>query len=198
LRQVRTLAQMIKLITIITLIILLLTSCQGSKNKGQELALDIRTSLIKAEKLELTTEAKADYGDRVYDFTFTYTGNADKGEIKITAPESIAGLTAEVSVSGGTLKYDGAVLDTGALTKDGLSPAEAMPVLISQWQSGYISGCNYEKLGDTQTLAVTTDVTETVKQRTWFDVKTHLPIRAELSENGKMVIACTFENVIIE
>lgn len=179
-------------------IILLLSSCQGARSKGQELALDIRAGLLEADKLELTTTARADYGERVYDFTFKYAGNADKGEIEITAPESIAGLRAEVSVSGGTLRYDGAVLDTGALTKDGLSPAEVIPVLISQWQSGYISGCNFEKLGDTETLAVTTDITETVKQRTWFDVRTHLPIRAELSDNGKMVIACQFENVIIE
>jgi hypothetical protein len=176
---------------------LLLASC-SAQSKGQELALDIRASLIKAEKLELTTSVKADYGDRVYNFSYKYAGNADKGEIEITAPASIAGLKAEVSVSGGTLQYDGTVLDTGAVTKDGLSPAEAIPVLISQWQSGYISGCNYEKLGDQSTLAVTTDITETVSQRTWFDVKTRLPVRAELSENGKMVVACEFENVVIE
>lgn len=186
------------MIALIMLIVLVLSSCQGSKNSGEELALDIRTSLIEAEKLEITTNVRADYGERVYDFTFKYSGNADKGAIEIMAPESIAGLKAEVSVSGGTLNYDGAVLDTGAVTKDGLSPAEAIPVLVSQWQSGYISGCNYEKLGDTETLAVTTDITETVKQRTWFDVKSHLPLRAELSDNGKMVIACQFENVIIE
>lgn len=183
----------------ITLIaITLLGSCQGTKNKGQALALDIRTGLLAAEKLELTTTVRADYGERVYDFTFKYAGNADKGALEITAPESIAGLKAEVSVSDGTLQYDGAVLDTGALTNDGLSPAEALPVLIAQWKSGYISGCNYEKFEDTETLAVTTDITQTVKQRTWFDVKTHLPIKAELSDNGRTVIACRFENVILE
>jgi hypothetical protein len=177
---------------------LLLSSCKNTGYKGQELALDIRVALIKAEKLELMTTVKADYGDRVYDFSFKYSGDAEKGGIEITAPESIAGLKADVSVSGGTLKFDSAVLDMGAVTMDGLSPAEALPVLISQWQSGYISGCNYEKLGDIDTLAVTTDITQTVRQRTWFDVKTHLPVHSELSDNGKMVVSCQFENVIIE
>ena len=160
--------------------------------------MEIRAGLIEAEKLALTTSVRADYGDRVYDFSFNYSGNADRGHIEITAPESIAGLKAEVSVSGGTLEYDGAVLDTGAVTKDGLSPAEALPVLISQWQTGYISGCSYEKLGDLNTLAVTTDITESVMQRTWFDVKSHLPVQSELSDSGKTVISCRFENVIIE
>lgn len=182
----------------ITLVLALLLSSCKSAGSGQELALEIRAGLVKAVKLELTASVRADYGDRVYDFTFNYSGNADSGEIEITAPDSIAGLKAKVSVSGGTLEYDGAALDTGAVTKDGLSPAEALPVLISQWQTGYISGCNHEKLGDINTLAVTTDITETVLQRTWFDEKTHLPVRSELSDSDKTVITCRFENVIIE
>lgn len=191
--QVKKLAQMIPLIAIV-----LLASCQSSKSSGQELALDIRTTLLEALKLEMTVNVAADYGDRVYDFTFNYSGDANNGQIELTAPETIAGLKAKVSVSGGTLEYDGAVLDTGAVTADGLSPADALPVLISQWESGYISGCNYEKLGDINTLAVTTNITETVSQRTWFDVKTLLPLRSELSENGRMVLSCEFGDVIIE
>lgn len=191
--QVKKLARMIPLIAIV-----LLTSCQTSKSGGQELALDIRTNLLEASKLEMTANVAADYGDRVYDFTFKYSGDANNGQIELTAPEAIAGLKAKVSVSGGTLEYDGAVLDTGAVTADGLSPADALPVLISQWESGYISGCNYEKLGDTNTLAVTTDITGAVSQRTWFDVKTLLPLRSELSDSGRMVLSCEFGNVIIE
>jgi outer membrane lipoprotein-sorting protein len=191
LRQVKALALMIALI-------LLLASCKVAGKAADEMALDIRTALLEAEKLEITTNVTADYGDRVYDFKLKFTGNADLGEIEILAPESIAGLKAEVSISGGTLKYDGATLDTGALTGDGLSPAEAVPVLIAQWQTGFLSGCNFEKLDETDALAVTSDVTESVAQRTWFDTETRLPLRAELSENGEMVIKCDFENVIIE
>lgn len=195
-RQVTSLARMITLMTSIILA-LLLTGCTA-KNSGQELALDIRARFLEAQTINITTSVTADYGDRVYDFVFTYAGDADSGIIEITSPESIAGLKAKVSVSGGTLEYDGAVLDTGAATGDCLSPAEAIPVLLSQWQSGYISGCNFEKLGDLDTLAVTTDITETVAQRTWFDAKSKLPLRSELSDHGKMVIACQFDNVTIE
>lgn len=191
-RQVKALALMI------TLSCMIFSSCRGAGGKRQDLALQIRAGFLQAEKLALTAFITADYGDRVYDFTFSYSGNADEGEIEITSPESIAGVKAKVSVSGGTLEYDGAVLDTGAVTQDGLSPAEAIPVLISQWQTGYISGCNFEKLGDSEMLAVTTDITETVHQRSWFDVKTRLPVRSELTDGGKTVITCEFENIVIE
>jgi hypothetical protein len=183
----------------ITLLLLLLPlcACGGSKSSGEALALKIRTSLLEVTALSVSADITADYGERVYDFSVKFSGNADSGVIEIMAPEAIAGLTATVNVSGTTLSYDGAVLDTGAITGDGLSPAETIPVLISQWQSGYISGCNYEKLGDTDALAVTTDISETVSQRTWFDIKTQKPIRAELSDGGKMVVACRFGDVII-
>jgi outer membrane lipoprotein-sorting protein len=191
LRQVTSLALMITLL-------FLLSSCRVADRRASQLASEIRTDYIKAQKLELTTDVKADYGDRVYDFTFKYTGDAEKGEILITAPESIAGLKATVSVKGGTLEYDGAVLDTGALTSDGLSPAEAIPLLLSQWQSGYITNTGFEKLGDTDTLSVTTDVSETITQRTWFDAKSRLPVRAELSDTGRMVLSCVFKNTVVE
>lgn len=182
----------------LVLSLIFISSCGPAKKGGEQLALDIRTSFLKAEKIDLTADVTADYGDRIYRFTFTYTGGADKGEITVTAPKELAGLKAGVSVSGGTISYDGAELDTGPLAGDGLSPAEAVPVLISQWQTGYITGCNYEKLGDTESLAVETPVTETVSQRTWFDVKTRLPVRSELSAGGKMVISVDFGDVSLE
>ncbi|SHH85805.1 hypothetical protein SAMN02745823_01223 [Sporobacter termitidis DSM 10068] len=180
------------------MLLFLLSACSAAKSGGQELALDIRANLLKATKIDMTADVTANYDDRTYQFTLTYSGNADRGTVVISAPKEVAGLKAEVSVSGGTISYDGANLDTGPLTGDGLSPAEAVPVLISQWETGYISGCNYEKLGDDQALAVSTDVTETVSQRTWFDVKTQLPIRAELSDGGRLVIACVFKNAAVE
>jgi hypothetical protein len=180
-------------------LISLITLCACSpKTRGEELALDIRTMMLEADSLDLTTQVTADYGERVFEFTFRYTGGAQDGTLEITQPEAIAGLKATVSVSGGTLEFDGAMLDTGAVTSDGLSPAQCIPVLISQWQSGYISGCNFEKLNDFETLAVTTDITQTVTQRTWFDKKTHLPIKSELYDGGMMVIDCLFENIVIE
>ena len=192
-RQVKTLALMITLILLMTL-----CSCRSSQSSGEEMALDIRTMLLGAGTLDITTHVTADYGEHVYEFSFRYTGNAQEGTLEVIKPEEVAGLKAKISVSGGTLEFDGAVLDTGAITADGLSPAQCIPVLISQWQSGYISGCNFEKLGDNDTLAVTTDLSQAVTQRTWFDCKTLLPLQAELYANGVMVISCRFENIIIE
>ena len=196
-RQVTALARKIPRLLLAMIFCVSLAACGGPKNGGRDLALDIRTDLLKASQLDLTADVTADYGDRVYRFVFNYSGNADGGTLTLTSPANVAGLTVRVSVASGTITYDGAALDTGRLTGDGLSPAEAVPVLLNQWQSGYISGVNLEKLDGADTVAVTTDVTDSVRQRTWFDSDTRLPLRSELSENGRMVVACSFSGVTV-
>jgi len=180
--------------------LLLLSSCAGTAGDGAEkAALNMKTEFNGAAKIEIVADIKADYGDRVYEFKLKYTGGGDGGEITITAPEEIAGLTAAVSLQGGvTLKYDGAELDTGAVTTDGMSPAEALPVLIDQWRTGFVTSCDFEKLGKTDTLAVASDISNTTRQRTWFDSGTLLPVTSEISDGGSAVIFCQFENVILD
>jgi hypothetical protein len=176
---------------------LALCACRSSKNSGEETALDIRTMMLESDHIDLTARVTAitAFASRL---CLRYTGDAQAGTLEVLEPATIAGLKAAVSVTGGTLDYDGASLDTGGVTADGLSPAQCVPVLISQWRSGYISGCNFEKLGDDETLAFTTDITASVSERTWFDVGTLLPIKSELYDGGVMVLSCRFETIIID
>lgn len=181
----------------ITLLIVL-TSCASSENKADELALEIRTEFIAATRLDMTLSMTADYGNRVYEYKLTYTGDASSGTIELREPASIAGLTIKLSVSGAVMEYDGASLDTGVLMSNDLTPIDAIPLLISQWQKGYITECQYETYNDNDTIAVTTQISDTDMQKVWFDINTHLPIRAEISSNGTMVIACNFEDIKME
>ena len=186
-RQAKLLALMIMLT--------LLTACSPTKNNTDKMA-EIRTDFIAAERIELTAAITADYGARVYDFRVKYTGSSQSGKIEILAPESIAGITAEVDISGITLSYDGARMETGRIS--GLSPAEAIPTLIACWQQGIVKLLAEETLDSIDTLSMESDITETVRVKTWFDANALLPLRAEISENGKTVIQCEFENVIVE
>ena len=179
--------------------LMLLSSCAGSENNAEKSALDMKTEFNEAARIEIVADVKADYGDRVYEFKLKYTGGGETGEIAIMEPETIAGLSAAVSLQGGvTLKYDGAELDTGAVTADGLSPAEALPTLIEQWRTGFITYCDFEKLGDADTFAAVSDISNATRQKTWFDAKTLLPVRSEISNNGTTVIFCQFENVVLD
>ena len=179
-----------------TALMTLLSSCAaGGGARGR--AAELRTELNAAERISLTADITADYGDRVCDFTVDYTDDSGEGTIVIRKPDVVAGVTARVSGGGAILEYDGVTVETGPLTQDGLSPAAALPLMLEQWRSGYTAECVPEKLDGADALALTTTVSSTVALRTWFDMTSGAPLRAELTENGRTVIFCEFENVII-
>lgn len=177
------------------ILLLVLSACGRGEKGGTQLALDVRRELQNASGLSLTADVTADYGKRTYQFTVDYKGTAELGALTITAPDSIAGITAKVDLSRGSMTFDGATLDTGPLTGDGLSPAEAIPVLYRAWLGGDITGSWFERLGDSETLVVTTAITDSVTQRTWFNKTTHLPVRSEIMSGGRTVIMGTFRSV---
>ena len=179
-------------------LILLFTGCASSGKDADALALKIRAEYISAAKIETVVNITADYGEKVYPYKLRYTGSSSAGTIEVLEPDVIAGLKATVNVSGGTLHYDGADLDTGALSPDGLSPLTALPVMLNQWQSGFITNSILETYNGTGALTVTTALSDNETQKVWFDAKTHLPIRSEISLDGRLVIACVFEDTTIE
>ncbi len=190
-RQVASLALM-------TAILAAMCSCAVTDGgKAQEQALELRTKYISAESYELTAKITADYGDRLFEYVICCVGDGDTCELKVLEPESIAGLMAEVTDGGLEISYDGAELSAGALDGDGLEPAGAVPLMISMWQSGYISGAVYEKYSGSDTLKVTYRVTDGETLQTWFFKDSGMPMRAEILSSGRRVIACEFNGAKI-
>lgn len=188
-RQVFALAQMITLCLCLTL----LCACtRGEAALPQE---KIRAEFQAAQQVEMTIALTADYGSRVYDYTVSYTGSGDIGTLEILQPESIAGLQAELREGSAYLVYDGTEFETGAILPDGLAPIDALPMLITQWQTGYVTDAVSERYKGQDTVALTTAVTDDVSLRTWFDEETLLPVHAEVSYNNSVVLFCDFEDV---
>ena len=185
-----------KTLGVCTVICVLLVLCGCGAASPMETAEEIKTELGGYSALTLTANITASYENCVYDFKIKCAKEAGELEIEILKPESLAGITARLEEDGFTLSYDGVEMSTGKLTEEGLSPAGALPVLIEQWTEGYASGAVYETRGDREALALDTNITDTVKQRTWFDRETHLPIYSEISENGVVVVTCEFENIV--
>lgn len=173
-----------------------LTSCVSSSKSADETAQDVRTRLQDSE-ISLTAELKANYGDRVYDFTLAYSTSS--GIIEVKAPELLAGTTVTVNKEDGstTLQYDGAELDTGALTEDGLSPVAALPTIVDQWIESYIIESFYESSDGTDFVAIRTQISDDVISTNWFDRSTGDPIKAEIATDDNVVIQCTFSGVSI-
>lgn len=187
-RQVKLLALMIP-------ICLLLGSC-SSKQTVEEKAMELQAEYAAWEKLTITADISADYGDSVYDFKLQYTGNETEGTVCVLSPTELAGLTAELTKENSYLVYDGAELSLSELTTDGLSPMDCLPMMIGQWAGGYISGAETEAADGIDALAVTYAVSDDVSLKTWFEYGNNLPVKAEIYFKDSMVIYCEFENIV--
>ena len=173
-----------------------LTAC--GKASVQDVADRISGELQGSQKIVMTAKISANYGDKVYNFKISCSKTPEETRIDIKEPKTLAGISAVCVEVGYELSFDGVQVTTGVLTRNGLSPAEALPALISQWQDGYITGAVFEKYGGVSAAALDTCFTDDIMQRTWFDTENLLPIHSDISQNGTVVISCDFENIIIE
>jgi outer membrane lipoprotein-sorting protein len=172
-------------------------SCSGQP-KPEKLEAEIKDIFRGAGSVEATADITADYGGGAFSFSVRYTGSADMGSVEILAPENISGITARVTFPECSLEYDGLSLEAGPLTGDGLSPVQALPVLLGQWTDGYAELMSFERLGGVDALALETRITEASSQRTWFDAETLMPLRSEIYGDGRMIVACKIESIRID
>lgn len=184
------------------MILPLLAGCSGGEQDGgdpaEELALQIRTEYLAMTACAAAVEITADYGQRVYEYAMTFSWQKD-GETLLTvvSPENIAGITAHIRDGSTTLEYDGASLETGQLSAEGLSPMEAVPALLEYIFSGFIAECDLETVDSSQQLWICCREPENspgtgTEAAFWFDADSHALVRAEVLSDGYTVIQCVF------
>ena len=178
---------------------LLLAGCgTGQEEKGPvDRVLAIRGQYLAAGGCTAALNVMADYGQRGYYYTMDVTVSGGQTLVEVTAPAEVAGITACLDEAGGSLVYDGTVLETGMLSDDGLTPLSSVPALLEQVRSGFIASCASENLNGTSALRVLCRdpvVPAGTGQETtlWFDTQTHGLIQGEITVDGRRVVLCEF------
>lgn len=177
------------------MILLFLLSACGSQggSEGEELALTIRGEYLAMDRCDCQAQLTADYGQRVYDFTVSAAVEGEETTVTILQPEEAAGITARITEEGGALEYEGMSMETGPLDEEGLSPAQALPVLLEAARSDYMAECTLEEDGSLLRVrcADPTKNPGTGREVTlWFDAESHDLVRGEISADGMRVVRC--------
>ena len=177
--------------------LLLLSACAGGGTGRQveELALTIRGEWLETTDCSAGMEVTADYGQRVYQYEMELLVENGETCLTLTAPETVAGITARAAGEDSFLEYDGLVLETGPLNEEGLTPVSAVPTLLEAIRSGYIIACGLEE--NTGLLRVNCGDAEGVpgagtEIALWFDAATHELKKGEIFSDGFRVISCVF------
>ena len=183
----------------VLMISLLLSACAAAEGEtADDLALKLRGEYLAAERCSGTACVTADYGQRVYQYELEFQSNEEETLLTLTAPETVAGLTARLSwEEGSVLEYDGAVIETGPLNQDGLTPVSSIPSMLRTVREGYLDACVLEESEEGTTLRLTSrdpeqdpgKGTETVL---WFDPNMFQLLRGEIWQDGFCVIQCEF------
>ena len=177
---------------------LLLTGCgKAGRSGAEELALTIRGEYLAMEHCALQAAVTADYGQRVYQYEMAAAVTGQETVLTLSAPETVAGLTARITGEDSRLEFDGVCVETGPLDGNGLTPVSALPALLEAARSGYMTACALEEdgavlrvdCGDPSGSPGTG--AETVL---WFDAATHALVKGEISVDGFRAILCEFSN----
>ena len=180
----------------------LLCGCTGADDEN-ELALQLRSDFLSMDGCSGTMEVTADYGQRVYEYTVDFFSTQKEGmTLVITAPEEVAGITAQVASGKTYLEFDGVQLETGPLNEDGLSPLDALPAFVTAMGTGYIAETGSELLGETETLRICCRDPERpagqgLETVLWFDKAQKTLLRGELRSDGATVVRCEFSAFIL-
>ena len=175
---------------------LLLAGCGGAGvSEAEELALTIRGEYLSMENCAVQAAVTADYGQRVYEYEMAVSVNGEETVLTLSAPETVAGLTARLAGEESQLEFDGLSVETGPLDGDGLTPVSAVPALLEAARSGYITACGLE--GEGTVLRVdcgdpTGSPGAGTEYALWFDASAHTLIKGEISVDGFRVILCEF------
>ena len=174
----------------------LLCACGGRSHQEKGSFLKLRSKWLEQGSFTLRSRVRADYGDRVYDFLLDYEGSGEGGTLRVEEPLELEGVEADVEEKGVTLRYDGVILDTGAILGN-LSPLEAFPLLVRTWQSGFVTDCWRESWNGEACLTARFDLTEAgeAEERlcvSRFRPKDGTPLSAEFLADGRTVLSCEF------
>ena len=177
---------------------LLLAGCgQGGGNEAEELALTIRGEHLAMNGCAARAAVTADYGQRVYRYEMAVSVTGEETLLTLSAPETVAGLTARITGEENLLEFDGVSVETGPLDDNGLTPVSAVPALLEAAKTGYITACALEEDGTVLRVDCGDPAGSPgtgAETALWFDVSTHALTRGEISSDGFRVILCEFSD----
>lgn len=172
-----------RLIPLLLIFSLCLTGC-GSR-ASEDVYARFSQELNRGGPLSFTGTLRCEYPDRTVNFRLRYERNGEQELVTVLEPEIVAGIRAVRESEGNKLEFEGLILDTGDLDPYGLSPMNALPLLVEALSHGHA-----DSFWDDQGLkAVSLILDDHLSARVWFD-EGMTPHRAELVSDKTVTAVC--------
>ena len=173
----------------------LLAGC-SRQEESLNRAMGLRARLLGCISCTFDAVITADYGDELYTFAMSCTGDNDGNlQFTVTDPQTLAGITGKFEGRKGMLTFDDFALEFPRLTDDQITPVSGPWILLRTLLGGYLTACGSEGENLLVTIndsyeddALTLDV--------WLSAE-NTPIRAEILWDGRRIVTMDIENFTI-
>lgn len=178
--------------TALLLAVVLLTGCTGKRDELDRV-MALRAKLLGCESCEFTAAITADYGDELNRFTLTCRGDND-GNLNFTVaePETIAGITGNISGGEGNLTFDDAALQFPLMADDQVTPVSGPWLFLKTLLGGYLTSCGQE--GETLRVTINDSYEDDALQLDIWLNGEDIPIRAEIMYDGRRIVTMDIED----
>ncbi|NLV86869.1 MAG: hypothetical protein GX025_06600 [Clostridiales bacterium] len=151
------------------MISLLLTAGCKSHSRQEENFTNWKEQFLLSDELSITAVVKASSDDTVSKYKLVYEKRGDTESVEILEPELISKVKAYIKSGETELSYDGAVLETGNLAEEQLSPMRALPTFIEFLEEGHLKGVWTEKTNGENSLTAELQLSDGSHMLLWIN-----------------------------
>lgn len=181
-----------KRIAAVIFALVLLTGCTGKRDELDR-AMKLRANLLGCLGCSFDVAVTADYGDEIFEFAMSCEADG-RGNLSftVTQPESIAGITGEISSGEGKLTFEDAALQFPLLADDQVTPISGPWILIKTLLGGYLTAANEEE--DLLHLTIHDSYEDDALQMEIWLNSENAPVCGEILYDGRRIVTMTVEN----
>ena len=184
-------------VRLLALALTALCACGGKPDAAMQQALALRTALGAAGGCTFTAEVTADYGEKIYAYTMECVCETDAGaRFTLRAPQTLAGISAEISADGTHVSYEDTEVGFSALAGGRLAPMQLPWLLADGWYSGRICAAGRED-GAVRVSCQLGYGEQTLTLDTWLG-EDGFPQKSAVSFDGQTLLTAEIQNFSLE
>ena len=177
------------------LALVILAGCTGKRDELDR-AMKLRANLLGCLGCSFDVTITADYGDELHKFAMNCrSGGRGDLQFTVTQPETIAGITGEISSGEGKLTFDDTAVYFPLMADDQITPISGPWILMKTLLGGYLTAAGQEE--ELLHLTIHDSYEEDALQMEIWLNEEDLPVCGEILYDGRRIITMTVEKFSI-
>lgn len=181
-----------KRLAAVAVLLVTLWGCAETE-EGLDRAMGLRVKLLGSGGWRFDAAITADYGDETCEFAVSCEGDKE-GNMTFTVkePETIAGITGNISAEGGKLTFDDKALAFELLADEQVTPVSAPWIFLKTLQGGNVRSCGMD--GDLLRVSIDDSYDDdALRLDIWLDGD-DLPVRGEILYRDRRILSLEVTN----